>query len=57
MLFLNKMSVCDYKVLNAVFQSSIEINHEGLQGKMLFHTVQLENIYFPTEKINTETLR
>lgn len=38
------MSVYDYKVLNAVFQSIIEINHEELQGKMLFHPMQLENI-------------
>lgn len=57
MLFLNKMSVCVYKVLNTVFQSSIEINHEGLQGKMLFHPVQLENVCFPAEKTNTASLR
>jgi hypothetical protein len=51
------MSVCDYKVLNAIFQSSVEINHEGLQEKMLFHPMQVENKLFPAEKTNTASLR
>lgn len=51
------MSVSDYKVLNAVFQSSLEINQEGLQGKTSLQPMQLENKQFPAENTNTESLR